>query len=181
MFFSQKPNTILYVQRSSLMLLPKSSRAELKLSDDVWKYLEIRDEKRLREQVAEFVQKSGLRGKRVLIILNKDVVFQKAATIADGATIEALTADFEHIIPFDPVNQRAVAYRQKEKLFLFGANRLLYQLLTDCLEQAGAKVVGVTPAVMYGVTEPAKLTPAKFDQICDASSLTKAVNFLDHP
>lgn len=180
MFFTQKPTTILFVQRDSLSLYPKNSTEPLRLSEDMFKYLEIRDEKKCRQQVAEFAKKANLRSKRILILLGKDIVFQKAATIEGDHTVASLTADFEHILPFDHGDQRALGYQQKDRLFLFGSNRSFYQLLAEELERAGGKVMGVTPAVIYGITEPAKLTPAKFEQICDVPRLTKALDFLTH-
>jgi hypothetical protein len=176
--FSQKPNAILFVERDTITLHPKANTTPASLTDEVFKYLEVRDTKKLSEILADFAKKGNVKGKRLLIVLHKDVVLQKVLTLDKDSNVQSITADYEHKVPFNAEDRRAVSLKQKERLYLFGANKAFYQLLVGGMEEAGAKVQAVVPGLVYGITEPGKLTHTKVDQICDATALTKAVNFL---
>ncbi|HET8671682.1 MAG TPA: hypothetical protein VFM05_13975 [Candidatus Saccharimonadales bacterium] len=178
MFFSQKPNAILLVERETLSVYPKPESGALALPGEVFKYLEVQDKDKLVSMVAEYAKKAGMRSRRVLILLDKGVLLQKAVQLDGGSNTNTLITDFEHTLPFNMEDRHAVGLKQKDQLYLFGTNKAFYQLLAAALEKAGAKVYAVTPALVYGLTTPGKLTHTKLQQIYGATGLTHAANFL---
>jgi hypothetical protein len=178
MFFKHKPTDFVLIQRDKLALYPKGKVPQLDLSEELVQYLEIQDAQRLRASVAEFAQANRLGGRRVLIMLDRSVVFQKAVNLKDQVDPEASKADFESKVPFDPADKQVLEVQQKDRQFLFGVNKTLYATVKAALEQSGAKVQAVVPAIVYGITDPDKLTSTKLEQIADAASLTHAVDLL---
>jgi hypothetical protein len=178
MFFSHKPTNIVYVERSRLLLFPKTPGAPLALPEEVFRNLELRDPKKLADLLAAYAAQRKLRGKRLLVALGKDIVFQKAITLEKGADTEALRKDFEDKVPFAAGDRQVISVRQKDRLFLFGTNMAFYQAIVSAFEGAGAKIVATAPAMAYGLTEFDKLSEDKFTQIAKASRLTAAANFL---
>jgi hypothetical protein len=179
MLFSHKPDVILFIARDAMSLHPKAGSETLAISEELVRYLEVQDKKALAEAITGYANKNNLRGKRVLVMLHKDVIFPKIVSVNKTSDPKALIAEFEHVIPFEPADRQALGLVQKERLYLFGVNRQFYQLVVTALETAGAKVKAVVPGLAYGLSGPSGLTAVKINQIYDATSLTKAVNFLD--
>lgn len=177
MLFAKKPNAILFVERKSMAMHPKSAADPLAIPEELFKYMEIRDQAKFAELLSVYAKKANLRGKRVLIMLDKDLVFQKAIT-ANKDDDKTLIAGYEHKMPLVTEDRHAIGLRQKDKLYVFGANKGFYRLIATILTDAGAKVSAVVPAVAFGVTDQGKLTHTKLDQIYNATALIKVVDFL---
>jgi hypothetical protein len=181
MFFSRKPTDFILVERDRLLLYPKGKVPLLPLSEDVIQYLEVKDGARLQAAVADFAAKNNLRGRRVLLMLDKSIVFQKAILLAKNLDPLAVKADFESRVPFNPEDRQVLSMQQKDRQFLFGVNSAFYHLLMQAIVQAGAKVTAVTPAIIYGITDTSKVNPAKLTQVAQATALTQSANLLAGP
>jgi hypothetical protein len=180
MFFSRKPTGFILIERNKLALYPRAKSDPLVLGDDLVRCLEVKDAAKLTAAVREFAQKNNLRGQRLLIMLDKGVVFQKAVSLQPNADPTINKTDFESKIPFDPADRQALSMVQKDRQFLFGVNQSFCHLVVDALAAAGAKVTAVTPAVVYGVTDPDKLNRIKLEQIAQATSLTHSADFIEN-
>lgn len=176
--FSRKPTSFILVERSRLSLYPKGSSEPMPLTEDLTRYLEVKDRVRLTAAVRSFALRNNLRGQRVLVMLDKNIVFQKAVPVMQDVDPGIAKSDFESKVPFSPEDRQVLSMVQKERQFLFGVNQTFYRVLVDALNASGVKVLAVTPAIVYGVTEPEKLTAYKLEQISDATSLTHAADFI---
>jgi hypothetical protein len=177
MFFSRKPTAFILVDRDQLILYPRGKSEPLILPDDLVHYLELRDAAKLKTAIKDFATFNKLSGQRVLVMLDKSIVFQKAITVP-GVDQAAAKADFETKVPFNPEDRQVLNMVQKDRQFLFGVNQSFYHVIVDALNAAGAKVQAVVPAVVYGVTDTEKLTHTKLEQIADAMSLTRAADLM---
>jgi hypothetical protein len=177
MFFSRKPTSFVLVERDRLHLYPKSKAGPLELSEDVVQYLEVKDSAKFSAAVQEFAEQNKLRGQRLLLMLDKSIVFQKAVPMA-GTDAAAAKADFESKVPFNPEDRQVISLEHKDHHFMFGVNQAFYQSLADAFTKAGAKVQAVAPAIVFGVTDSSKLTHTKLAQIADATSLTHLADFM---
>jgi hypothetical protein len=178
MFFTQKPNAVLFVGRNAISSHPIGNPDSLVLPEEIFKYLEVLDAQKLTEVVTDYANKCNLRGKRVVVVLHKDTIFQKSVELVEGSNPDTITTDYEHTIPFPLEKRHAVGLKQKDRLYLFGANKELYELLVTALQAAGAKVHAVVPGIVYGLTSEGKLTHSRLQQMYEARALTAAVNFL---
>jgi hypothetical protein len=176
--FSRKPTRFVLVERSRIGLYPSSKPEPMPLTEDLTRYLEVKDPVRLTAAVRSFALRNNLRGQRVLLMLDKNIVFQKAVPVVADVDPNIAKADFESKVPFNPEERQVLSMVQKERQFLFGVNQAFYRVLVDALEASGVKVMAVTPAIVYGVMDAEKLTSSKLDQISDAASLTHAADFL---
>ncbi|HJQ08397.1 MAG TPA: hypothetical protein VJ836_02835 [Candidatus Saccharimonadales bacterium] len=179
MSFSHKPRYIIFVERNKISVYPDESVRPLALSEEAVRYLEVRDANKLSELLKTFVNASNLRGRRVLVVLSKDVVFQKAVVLQPNSDPEAIRADFESKIPLEPADCQVLSLQQKNRLFLFGTNRAFYTQVVSALVNGGVKVLATVPSAVYGVTGPDKMVPEKIEQIMKAVGVARAANFLE--
>ena len=178
MFFSRKPTRFILAERDKLTLFPKNKSEPLMLSDDVVRFLEVKDTAKLAAAVQDFAAKNDLGGQRVLIMLDKSIVFQKAVPIVEGVDAAVAKADFESKVPFNPEDRQVMTIPHKEHHFMFGVNQAFYRSVADALTKAGARVMAVAPAIVYGVTDSDKITRDKLEQIADATSLTHSTDLM---
>lgn len=178
MFFSRKPTGFILVERDKLTLFPKEKSEPLAFSDDVVRYLEVKNGAKLAAEIQDFAAKNKLSGQRLLIMLDKSIVFQKAVPIVEGVDSSIAKADFESKVPFNPEDRQVISIPHKEHHFMFGVNQAFYRSLADAFNKAGAKVMAVAPAIVYGITDPDRITHAKLEQIADSTSLTHSTDFM---
>jgi hypothetical protein len=174
-----KPAAILLLKRDAVLAYgAKGGEAQLDLTSDLVRYLEVVDPRTLAAKVAQFAEQQGLRKKTVLVLLDESVVFQKTVPREDAATPEKIQQNFEAMLPFEQADRRVLALQPKGHLVLIGTTSLLYRLVVLGLTTVGAKVVAVTPASVFG-----KLTGTFTEQqvatIIHNRRLAALANFLD--
>jgi hypothetical protein len=176
-----KPNALLYFRRNNLIVAGKKiTPAKLALTEEHIKNLEIQDQGKFTATVREFLEGHGIKGKKVLIVLDQSVVFTKKIKL-DEATIgvepDTIIGEYVAQMPFAPGQRACVALEQDGNLQLFAVNAGLYQTLADTLTQSGAsKLVAVTPAAAYQLNIRSRSATAAEQFLAD-KSVRKTTDF----
>lgn len=178
MFFSSKPNGILYVRRDGLTLYNNAGKsAQLTFGSDTVEYVEVLDARKLTELIAQFVAaQPGANKLKLMCLLDDFVVFQKLLPLA-GTDSKKAAADFESKLPFDPEDRTLLTLQTKDQLVLLGTNKEFCLVVVSAFAAAGCRVLSVSPAVIYSAGKTA-LTPEAVQKILASSSLADKANFL---
>lgn len=172
-----KPNAIVYVRRGGLIVAGKHIKpARLSFSDAWLSNLEVIDEAAMGEHCSTFFSEHGVKGQRLLVVLDHSVVFTKTVAIDKTVKVADVLKEFVAQMPFEPGVRACLALQSAEALSLFATNARIYSVLAAALNQAGvAKVIAITPLAAYGVNESAQLSGAVVDQLLrDTTIKTKA-------
>lgn len=178
--FNDSPQIIAYLSRITLRLYDRHRElAKAELGTELMEFLEVRNGDGLTEWSRKFFEGNGARGQRLLLVLGDSVVFQRTEPRANVAEDKAKQDNFRAMLPFDPEQRALVGVTTTEQVVLFGTNRALYSRLVAGAEQAEARVVGVVPAMAYGVSEPAsQLTPTNVARFYSHKNLREQASFL---
>jgi hypothetical protein len=174
-----KPAAILLLKRDALMAYgARGGEAQLDLTDDLVRHLEVVDPRSLAEDVAQFADQQGLRKKSVLVLLDESVMFQKTVPANDALNPGKIQQDFEAMLPFEQADKRVLALQPKGHLVLIGTTSLLYRLVILGLTTMGAKVTAVSPASVYGKVT-GTFNQQQVSAIIHNRRLASLANFLD--
>lgn len=173
-----RPNTLVYFSRNGLITVGKKTKAaKLPIGQDLIHHLEMQDPDQFIQRVADFFAKRGLKGKKVLVVLDPSAVFSKQLGLLDKDQAEEKMEDFVAQMPFEPDQRIAVKLESDEGYKIFATNMDLLWCLSQALTQARVgSVVAITPAAAYSL-EPGSRPDAAIDQFFSDKSVRKAANF----
>lgn len=175
-----KPNAIVYVRRSGLIIAGKKlTPARMTFSTEQVENMEVLRESGLSEVLTSFFGEHKLKGKHVLMVLDDSVVFTKQITLDSAGKPAAIAQAFIDAMPFDPGKRACLRVLEERQLMLYASNGLFYNTIADALNQAGvAKLLAITPASAYQTAEKPQLAAAIQQYINDTTVRSKA-NFLN--
>lgn len=178
MFFG-KPAVILYLRRASLEVCTAQGKIQtLDFPQKDIRSLEIVDRVDFETTLTGFFK--GLKKQRALILLSPGVLFQKNLA-GSQSPIEKAAAQKEFIdaIPLDPGVVAHVAFQLGDNIYCIATNKLLYETVKAVVEKVGWHITGVTPAVVFGISEEASLSSQQIQTILGNIQLATRVNLLN--
>jgi hypothetical protein len=175
-----KPNAIVYIRRGGLILAGKHIKpARLTFDEAAVSNLEVRDADRYGTILQDFFEGHGVKGQRILVVLDHSVVFTKSISLDNSGKPALLAKNFVDAMPFEPGIRACLSLKSPDTLRIFAANSELYQVLVDALHGAGAsKIIAVTPVAAYGIREADKLSSSIVDQLLQDNTIRGKANFL---
>ncbi len=177
--FHPKQQIFLQLTRGALISYTnKGEQARLDFPTSVVQNMEVIDQAKLAELVAGFADKYGLRGKKLMLVLDDSIVFQKIVPLAADADPTSLQTDFQEKIPLATDTQRVLALKLKDQLVMFGTNGDYYLQVVQTLASRGAKIQSVAPLTLFtkGASKP---TPEIFEKVASNQRLVEVANFLN--
>jgi hypothetical protein len=147
--FNSTPTILIYIKRNSLLLLDGQASTKLPLPEDAVVDLEVVDATKLTTVCEQFFTAKNLHGKRLLVVLDRAIVFDKIVPLGMGADPGPLVDAFRNSVPIDPGAMKLLNLHKEDKLFLYATNKVLYGTVISVLDRAGVKVFAVTPAAAY--------------------------------
>ncbi len=178
MMFSQKPTVLVYVQRNNLLLEGrKASAAKLSIPESLITNLEVVDRPQLLEICRQFFESHNVRGQRVLVVLDRSMLFDKVLADTKTAELPQAIDAFRSAAPFNPEQRATVSYRTKQKTAVFVANRDMFQSISEALDRAGAKLFGITPAPAYGLPQQSPTKAELIAHFLDDKEVVNQANF----
>lgn len=173
--------TVLFFKRNSLEVYVSTSegpKGKLEFPVEIVKYEEIIDEVKFEALVTSFLQKELGSGQKVVILLSRDVVFQKTVPIKENIVEKDEVEKFTSAIPFDASKAVTVKVNAANGLNLIATNKKLYLPIVTACEKLSSRVESVVPAPIFGVGDAPVLTEKDISQIFKNSKLVEASNFL---
>jgi hypothetical protein len=174
-----KHHMILQLTRNSLVACTnKDEQAKLDLPVSVVRNLDVLDSAKLAELVGGFASRYGLRGKKLVLVLDDSVVFQKVVPLTPGQDTMAMQTDFQDKLPFAADAKRTLTLKLKNQLVMLGASGEYYLQVVQALINKGVKVTSVSPLAVFakGATH---LTAEIVDRVAHNHHLTNVANFLN--
>lgn len=178
MFFSEE-RVIFYLTGNFLKLLTAKTSSKLDLDPKIIKNQEVANQDKFDEVLIEFLNKSGIKRAKVIIILAEELTFQKSIKIDKPEETENTAQKFLDEIPFDPGQITKIEFRFNNSLNIIIANKNLYITIKNVCENLGWKIEAVFPATIFeGLKTEENLTPEKTKIIISRVNSLKKVNFL---
>jgi hypothetical protein len=175
-----KPNTIVYLRHNDIIVGGKKiDPGKLALSKESFVHMEVQDPELFASTCAEFFQAQGLKGKKVLIVLDDSVVFSKVVPIdnENRGNIDNILAGYVDEMPINEGYRSVIGYQVRDALYIYGTNALLYEALEEALNQSGvSKVVAVTPSEAYDIDFKAESAKIINNLLID-KTVRKKINF----
>ena len=176
-----KPNILILVQRGGLLAAgrrPPSSK--LSFPDELVHNLEVLQYDKLVEHCQHFFKDKGIRSKRVQIVLDYSVVFEKVIELDKTGKPDVIMEGFIGAMPFEPGKRACVAVQSATDLHLYATNAELYQAVADALKAAGAgTLLAITPIAAYNLADDQRTVKAATELILKNNDVAKQANFRD--
>lgn len=182
-----KPNAIVYVRRSGLIVAGKKlTPARLNFEPEHIQNLELQDEVGFTDSLRDFFLAHSLKGKHVLMVLDDSIVFTKANVLdteTDAKVQPAAIADaFIAQMPLNPGQRACLRVLDGTNLKLYATNGDLYIAIADALDQARtAKIIAITPAAAYPTENGKQPLAAAVQQYVNDSAVRASANFQNSP
>lgn len=175
-----KPNAIVYLRRNHLIVAGKQiTPARLNFSEELVNNMEVLRPDKFMAGCRDFFMAHKMHGKRVLLVLDQNIVFTKTVELDKDGSPGAIVKSFLAAMPVDIGKRACVQVRSSSELKLFATNADLYCTVTEALHMAGTnKHIPVTPASAYELKPDEQLGAAIERFIGDAAVRSKC-NFAD--
>jgi hypothetical protein len=176
-----KPNAIVYVRRSGLIVAGKKlAPARMTFNPEHIENLEVVKDENFTDALRDFFVEHGLKGKHVLMVLDDSTVFTKTVALDDSGKPGAIADAFIEQMPLDPGKRACLRVLSETELNLYATNGQLYIAIADALDQANiAKLLAITPAGAYDTSEGKQQLAAAIQQYINDTSVRSKANFLD--
>ncbi|HSE29249.1 MAG TPA: hypothetical protein VLA77_01535 [Candidatus Saccharimonadales bacterium] len=149
MFFSKKPQIVVYLRRDSLDVFGKSA-AKFVFPDGLVQNLEVEDSHLLHDQTLQFLTSQQIVKESGILLLDDSVVFQKVMPVSANSNIKALQDDYAQRTPFDPSGVVVVGLLAREQLILIAANKNFFMPIVAAFSDYGSRINSVSPAGLFG-------------------------------
>lgn len=177
--FSVKPNVLVYVHRNGLIISGK--RIEYKrlvFPADVVSNLEVTNPTKFTNLCQRFFTENNLKHKRVLMVLDNDMVFGKKIELDRSGKPDALAQAFVDAMPFEPGKRTCLVIQSENLLQLLATNYDLYSSIAKALENSGVtKIFSITPVAAYDLTGADRKVSALTELFLKNSHISRLVNF----
>ena len=175
-----KPNTLIYLQRSGLLLTGRRLPAtRMAFADDIVKNLEVLQKNKLISTCQQFFAGSKLHGRRILIVLDASIVFDKTIELDQSGKPDLLLQAFVDAMPFEPGKRACLGLETGATLRVFATNADLYGAVAEALHMGNAgKVLAVTPAPAYNLSKEERTVSAATERFLSDTTVLTGANFL---
>ncbi len=177
MFFN--PNTIIFMQRSGLLVSGRRLPSmRLDFPDDIVHNLEVVVPGKLASLCQKFFAERELHGKRLLIVLDYSVVFEKTIELDQSGKPDLIMEGFVAAMPFEPGQRACLAYQSGSSLRLFATNADLYQAVANALSAANAgSLAAITPIAAYNLGNDQRTIRTASDYILKQNDISHQLDF----
>ena len=175
-----KPSVILYVRRDNIIIAGKHiTPARLNFPSTVIRNMELINRSKCVAGCEQFFAEHGLKGKRVLIVLDQSIVFHKSVELSKDDKPAAISSAFIQVMPFEAGKRACLQRRQGTKFDLYATNADLYRVLVDALKACKAgKVLAITPSSAYD-TPPSGQLSAAMETFASATAVHGTYDFMN--
>ena len=176
-----KSETIIFLQRNGMVVAnPHQSPVRLAFPDGYVVNLEVANRQQLLNSCQKFLEDSGLKGRRAVIVLDYSVVFEKVIALDKSGQPDKLLQGFVDAMPFEAGKRVCLGVEDGSSLYLYATNTDLYTVIEEALHQAGASSVSaVVPISAYKLPEAERTITAATARILKDGSIRKRANFRD--
>ena len=174
-----KPNALVYVHRGGLIVAGKRIEySRLLFPSDLVSNLEVQNTTKLIELCRQFFTEKGLEHKRVLMVLDNDLIFGKKIDLDSTGKPDALTEAFVEAMPFDEGKRACLAIQTGGLLQLLGTNAGLYQDIAEALNLCGiTKLFAITPVAAYDLSGTDRKVSSLTDHFLKNAEAARLVDF----
>ena len=179
MLFSN-PVIIIYLKRNSLEVYSQKTRgvqARLDFPPNYEKDQEIIDLEKFEQLISNFLSKLSLNGKKVIIVISSENLFEKTIPLSDKTKEETAAKKFFEEIPFDLQKIAKKQIRTKNGLNLIAANKNFYDSIVHVLQKLQVEIRAAVPSTMFGITA-STLTSEDIKKISSNPEMLKTSDFL---
>lgn len=175
--FGAKPSYLLLVQRNGLLLQDRQGKGpRLTFDDAIMRNLEVLDRAKCLAQCVPFL--SNLKNQRVVVVLDRPVIFDTVMTIEKTSNLDDLTTQFRASLPFQDAQRVVLTRRSAQQVAYFGINKDILSVLYDALQQVGARIVSMSPLAAYDKPDQALNKQGVVAHLLDAKHVTEDANFI---
>ncbi len=177
MFFTS--DIIIFLQRTGLLVAGKRvPSAHYVFPTEVVNNLEVLDRTRLIQECQQFFTDHDLHGKRVLLVLDYSVVFEKTIELDKTGQPDKLLEGFVAAMPFEVGTRACLGVETGAQLRLFATNATLYNAIDEALRSAGiSNIAAITPIAAYDLAENERTVSAATGRILKDKDVPKHANF----
>lgn len=174
-----KPSIIVFLQRNGLLVAGRRTKsAKFALPDELLHDLEVQNRTKLIDSCQQFFAASGLRGKRVQLVLDYSVVFEKTIKLDQSGQPDKLLDGFVTVMPLADGQRACLGVQSGSELRLFATNAALYEAISDALRAAGvSNVSAITPIAAYNLGGQERTVSAATEHILKDTDVEKRANF----
>ena len=179
MLFSN-PVIIIYLKRNSLEVYTQKTQgvqARLDFPPNYEKDQEIIDIEKFDQLISNFLSKLSLNGKKVIIVISSENLFEKTIPLSDRTKEETAAKKFFEEIPFDLQKIAKKQIRTKNGLNLIAANKNFYDSIVHVLQKLQVEIKAAVPSTMFGITA-STLTGEDIKKITSSPEMLKTSDFL---
>lgn len=176
----QKPNAIVYLRRSGLVIAGKHvAPARLNFPSEAIDNLEVLRPEPFIAGCQDFFTAHDLQRKRVLMVLDHGVVFTKTVELDKSGNPEAIINTFVDAMPLSAGKRACVVRENSQQLQIYATNAELYLAVADALRLSGnTKLLAITPAAAYELSEEKQPLGAAVEQFVADWKVREQVNFM---
>ena len=176
-----KPNILIFIQRGGLLVAGRRlSFMRLEFPEDIVHNLDVLQRDKLVELCRRFFADKGLRGKRLQIVLDYSVVFEKTIELDQSGKPDLLVDGFVEAMPFEPGQRACLALRTGPNLRLLATNADLYLAIADAIKAANAGTLqAITPIAAYDMPDTERTIRNATERILKDSEISKRANYRD--
>ena len=174
-----KPNTLIYVQRSGVIVYGKHlPTARLDFPVNLVKNLEVLQGTQLLDKYRQFFMDNAINGKRLIMVLDTSIVFEKVIELDKSGKPDMLMQAFIDAMPFEPGKRACAALQTDKQLCMFATNADLYMIIADALKAAGAgKLVASTPSPAYHLTSEQRTLSTAAERFFNDTEVRSVTDF----
>lgn len=178
-----KPNAIVYVRRSGLVVAGKKlSPARMNFAAEHIQDLEILRDEVFTETLRDFFVSHQLKNKHVLMVLDDTVVFTKTVALDTAGKPATIAESFIDAMPFSEGKRACLRVLSETELNLYATNGQLYITIADALGQAGiSKLLAITPATAYPTDRGKQQLATAIQQYISDTTVRSNANFQNTP
>ena len=176
-----KPTIIIYLQRNGLLVAGRSMKpARFVFPAGTVDNLEIEQRDKFITACQQFFKENELHGKRVLLVLDYSVVFEKTIALDKAGQPETLLEGFVAAMPFEPGKRACLGVETGSQLRLFATNAELYNGVAGAFVAAGGgALAAITPIAAYNLGDTERTVSAATEHILKDTTVEKQANFQD--
>jgi len=176
-----KPSVIVFLQRNGLLVAGRRAKSvKFAFPDELIHDLEVQNRTKLVDSCQQFFTVSGLHNKRVLLVLDYSVVFEKTIKLDQSGQPDKLLEGFVAAMPLAEGQRACLGVQSSSELRLFATNSALCDAVSDALRAAGvSSISAVTPIAAYNLSDQERTVSAATEHILKDVEVEKQANFQD--
>ena len=174
-----KPNALVYVYRNGLIVAGKHiTQARLSFGPELVTNLEVLNPDKLIERCRQFFTDNGLRHRRVVVVLDHSLVFEKKIELDQSGKPDVLAEAFVAAMPFEEGLRACLQVQTDKQLQLLATNARIYQSVAQALHACGvAKVVAITPVNAFVLPKEQRKVSSLVEVFLKDTASSKEVDF----